>query len=113
MNMTPEIVKALKEEGVNEPEYYLVVCDTHEEALIVAEFFDTNKDDNMFIKNISPARFPIKVGRLSNNKFITLRVGEYTRLSANHETIDFKNWHTIRKEDTSSEELYKRLGMEL
>jgi len=112
MNITPELVKSPKEEGVNKPEYYMVECDNMTQALIVAEFFDADEEAIEFIRQTPIDFFPLRIGRLSDDELLILYLEEHAKLSMYHEVIDFKNWHTIRKEDTSSEKLYKRLGMD-
>ena len=111
MNMTPELVKALKEEGVDEPEYYLVECKTPEEALVVAEFFDADEYVTEFIRHTSMDFFPLRIGRSSDDKFLILYSEKQTKLSMHHETIDFNNWHIIRKENVENN-LYQMLGMD-
>jgi len=112
--MIPELVRTLKLEDVHEPEYYLVECARRDQALTVADYFDeANDGDIEFIKNILPAKFPVRVGTLSNGVFAIYIGNASSILSQHHDTIEFKNWIVIRGEDkTDIEELYKKLGME-
>jgi len=113
IELTPEMVREAKAAGLNEPEYYLVKCERRDQALTVADFFGSSDEDDEFIKEIQPNRFPIRVGRLSDDKFIVLHEGDDTKLSMHHDTIAFKNWIVIRSQDHIEVfDLYKKLGMD-
>ena len=113
MDLTPAMVRAAKAAGDPEPEYYLVECERRDQALTVADYFKGSHEDFDFIMEIQPARFPIRVGRLNDDKFIILYEGDDTKLSMHHDTIAFKNWIVIRSQDHIEVfDLYKKLGMD-
>ncbi len=113
MDLTPAMVQAAKACGEHEPEFYIVECARRDQALTVADYFGSSDNDDEFIKEIQPIRFPIRVGRLSDDKFIVLYEGDDTKLSMHHDTIAFKNWIVIRSQDHIEVfDLYKKLGMD-
>ena len=112
-DITLKLVRSLKAEGVHEPEYYLVECARHDQALKVADYFGASHKDFDFISDILPRSFPISVGRLNDNKFIVLCESKHMKFYMHHDTISFRNWTVIRSQNhTEVFDLYKKLGMD-